>query len=151
MPPLNLIGGRDALRPPHRKTQWQRIRRFSIKRVISKAQEMQTFKMQIVFFKMNGISCLAMRLCATTRGNKNTILSSVSSTRRCFFCYLSGFLSAFLTTSLPDVSFTDRNSPPPSDLVSQRVAATKQVAQKRHSSHSVWLTRSCSTGSGWGM
>lgn len=80
----------------HRKTQGQRIRRFYMKRVISKAQEMQMFKMQIVFFKMNGIGCLAMRLHASTRGNKSTILSSVQSTLRRFFFYLSGFLSAFL-------------------------------------------------------
>lgn len=77
-------------------TQGQRIRRFYMKRVISKAQEMQMFKMQIVFFKMNGIGCLAMRLYAPTRGKKSTILNSVQSTLRCFFFYLSGFVSAFL-------------------------------------------------------
>lgn len=102
----------------HKKTQGQRIKRFYMKLVISKAQEMQMFKMQIVFFKMNGIGCLAMWFCATTKGSRSTILSSVQSTLRHFLFYLSDFLSAFLHSFSPDVSSTERNLPLPSDLVS---------------------------------
>lgn len=69
-----------------RTTQRQRIKSFYMKWAISTAQEMQMFKMQIVFFKMNGSGCLAMRHYTTTGANKRTILSSVQCTlRRVFF------------------------------------------------------------------
>lgn len=59
-----------------------------MKWAISQAQEMQMFKMQFVFFQMNGNSCLAMRRYATAGANKSTILSSGQSTLRCDFFYL---------------------------------------------------------------
>lgn len=55
---------------------------------ISQVQERQMFKMQIVFFKMNGNGCLAMRRYATAGANKSTILSSGQSPLSYDFFYL---------------------------------------------------------------
>lgn len=119
--------------PAYRERHRGRELSFYMNWVISEAQETQMFKMQIVFFKMNGSGCLAMRHYATG-ANKSTILSSVQSTWSRVFLYLclSSFLLSIFTSSSPDVIYW--NLLPPSDLVSQCATTTKQV-KKIHFSH----------------